>query len=76
MQYQVQTQSQPLGMRISSAAASLLAGVTARYKHYRVYRNTLNELQNLSDRDLNDLGLGRGSLRATALEAANATVKF
>ena len=36
----------------------------------RVYRQTLNELQALSARDLADLGIGRSEIHAIALEAA------
>ena len=36
----------------------------------RIYRTTLTELANLSDRDLTDLGLHRADLRRVAREAA------
>ena len=39
----------------------------------RVYRTTLNELTELSDRDLADLGLHRADLRRVAREAAGIT---
>ena len=38
----------------------------------RVYLQTLYELNNLSDRDLSDLGLVRGDLASVAREAAYA----
>jgi uncharacterized protein YjiS (DUF1127 family) len=37
---------------------------------HRVYRQTLRELQDLSPRELADLGLNRSTLRSVALEAA------
>lgn len=37
---------------------------------YRVYRRTLTELQDLSDRDLADLGLHRSMLRSVAYQSA------
>ena len=40
------------------------------YAAWRVYRNTLNELQSLHNRDLNDLGISRSEIRSIALEAA------
>lgn len=40
------------------------------YAAWRIYRNTLNELRELSDRDLNDLGISRASIRTIALDAA------
>ena len=39
----------------------------------RVYRNTLDELTQLNDRDLADLGLHRADLRRVAREAAGIT---
>lgn len=44
--------------------------VRERYARYRTYRRTLNELGELSERELNDLGLNRSMLRACAYEAA------
>ncbi|MGO4917211.1 DUF1127 domain-containing protein [Pseudogemmobacter sp. W21_MBD1_M6] len=41
-----------------------------RYARYTVYRNTINELSALSDRDLSDLGLGRSMIKSVAYEAA------
>jgi uncharacterized protein YjiS (DUF1127 family) len=35
-----------------------------------VYTTTLNELENLSNRDLADLGLARSGIKAVALQAA------
>jgi uncharacterized protein YjiS (DUF1127 family) len=40
------------------------------WRAYRVYRQTLTELQALSTRELNDLGLNPSMLRTIALEAA------
>ena len=40
------------------------------WRAYRVYRQTLAELQALSPRELNDLGLNATMLRSIALEAA------
>ena len=36
----------------------------------KVYTTTLNELENLSNRDLADLGLARSGIKAVALQAA------
>ncbi|SEK62293.1 DUF1127 domain-containing protein [Pacificibacter marinus] len=44
--------------------------VAQRMARYRVYRETLVELESLTDRDLNDLGLSRAGIKAVALEAA------
>mgnify|MGYP006274038007 CR=1 FL=1 len=40
------------------------------WRAYRVYRQTLAELQALSMRELTDLGLNPSTLRTVALEAA------
>ncbi len=50
--------------------ASFLGGLRKKVAAYRVYRETLNELRSLNDRDLADLGLSRASLKRVALEAA------
>ena len=41
-----------------------------RYAKHRVYRNTLEELQALTGRELADLGMTRGNLKSVAYEAA------
>ena len=47
-----------------------LSAIRAAWSQWRVYRRTLDELSELSDRELSDLGVARGSIRAIALEAA------
>lgn len=42
----------------------------ARFAQYNVYRHTLNELEALSERELDDLGLSSLVLRDVAYEAA------
>ena len=49
---------------------ALKADLAERYTKYRVYRETLDELQTLSGRELNDLGLSRANLKSVAYEAA------
>lgn len=36
------------------------------YRRWRNYRRTVRELDSLSDRDLNDLGIGRADIRRVA----------
>jgi uncharacterized protein YjiS (DUF1127 family) len=53
-----------------SQASGLLSKLVARYKAYRLYRETFDGLNALSNRELADLGLNRSELRAVAQEAA------
>ncbi len=39
------------------------------YKNWRTYRNTLTELDRLSNRDLADLGISRADIRSVARSA-------
>lgn len=48
----------------------LRATLAARVARYRTYRQTLDELAALSDRDLADLGLHRADIRGVARDAA------
>ncbi len=36
------------------------------YRNWRRYRDTVNELSRLSNRELNDLGISRGDIYAVA----------
>lgn len=55
-----------LGERIHA----FFAGLREARQRYRVYRQTLRELNMLSDRDLSDIGLHRSSIDSIAIEAA------
>ena len=50
---------------------TILERVAERRARNKIYRETLNELRALSDRDLSDLGLSRASIHSVACEAAN-----
>ncbi|MGB3177664.1 MAG: DUF1127 domain-containing protein [Albidovulum sp.] len=52
--------------RISAFVTSLR---DSRHR-FKMYRQTVNELSSLSDRELHDLGLNRSSIYAIATEAA------
>jgi uncharacterized protein YjiS (DUF1127 family) len=49
--------------------AEIRRDLAAAWRAHRVYRQTLAELQELSTRELADLGLNRGSLKSAAFEA-------
>ncbi|NIZ11214.1 DUF1127 domain-containing protein [Pseudooceanicola sp. HF7] len=50
--------------------ARFVSNLAFRVARYRVYRNCLEELQNLSNRELRDLGLSRGEIRHVAHQEA------
>ena len=54
----------------SARRAGLIGGLTQRFQRYRTYRQTLEELQSLSERELDDLNIARHSMRAIAYRAA------
>jgi uncharacterized protein YjiS (DUF1127 family) len=43
--------------------------IARSYKNWRTYRNTLSELDRLSNRDLADLGISRSDIRSVARSA-------
>jgi uncharacterized protein YjiS (DUF1127 family) len=51
-------------------ATAMIENLVARYTRYRIYRQTVNELASLSNRELADLGLNRSELRRVAMQAA------
>lgn len=51
--------------------ASLVETAKTRFARYRLYRQTVNELSDLSDRELADLGLHRSMIRRLAMQAAD-----
>lgn len=53
-----------------SRFAGALGGLNRRFEQYKTYRQTLAELETLSDRELLDLGISRQNLRAIAYQAA------
>ena len=46
-------------------------GLFEAWIRHRMYRDTLNQLNTLSDRELQDLGLSRSGLQRAAWESAN-----
>lgn len=59
-------QSISLGVRL----AEIRDTAVAAYGNWRVYRRTLNELRELSVREMADLGINPSMIRRIALEAA------
>ncbi len=54
----------------ATGLASLIEASKTRFVRYRVYRRTVNELSELSNRELADLGLHRSMIRRVAMQAA------
>ena len=54
----------------ATGLASLIEAAKTRYGRYRIYRQTVNELSELSNRELADLGLHRSMIRCLAMQAA------
>lgn len=47
-----------------------LATMRTAIARRKIYAETMNELLDLTDRELNDLGIGRGDLKRIAMHAA------
>lgn len=47
---------------------TFFATLRAKFQQYRLYRQTVNELSSLSNRELADLGLNRSGIKGTAIE--------
>lgn len=62
------------GTSVFSNFADLRGAIANRVDQHRTYSNTLRELESLTNRELNDLGLSRHSLKAIAREAAYGAV--
>lgn len=45
--------------------------ISQRFAKYQKYRETLAELNSLSDREIHDLGVSRANIRDIARDAAN-----
>ena len=56
--------------RFGARSVGIFGGLTQRVQRYRTYRQTLEELEAMSDRELSDLNMSRHSLRAIAYRAA------
>ncbi|MBA5776851.1 DUF1127 domain-containing protein [Stappia sp. F7233] len=43
--------------------------IRQKYRTWKTYQNTVSELSRLSNRELNDLGIGRGDIRFVARQS-------
>lgn len=58
------------GFSFAQRFSALKVELAEKAAKRKVYRTTLKELSDLSDRDLTDLGLSRSMIKGIALEAA------
>lgn len=70
-QMAVATNTSALKGAHSNALNAWIEAAKTRFASYRMYRQTVNELSNLSDRELADLGLHRSMIRRLAKQAAD-----
>lgn len=62
--------SSAAGFGLADRFNAIVADYRAKAAQRKIYRDTLNELRNLSNRDLDDLGLNRTMLKRIAYQAA------
>lgn len=55
---------------IASKITSIFHSLAERYAQARVYRTTVSEMSDLTDRDLADLGISRSMIHSIAYDAA------
>ena len=60
-------------MQPSGHFGVFLKSLAGRFSRYRAYRKTLTELEALSARELEDLGLAHGAIREVAYRSAYGT---
>lgn len=54
----------------SASPMALIEELGVKFKRFRLYRQTVNELSELSGRELADLGLNRSMIKRVAYQAA------
>lgn len=64
------TDTRALGASLAQRLGELRASLADRYAKYKIYRQTVSELANLTDRELADLGIHRSMIGEIAGEAA------
>ncbi len=62
----------PSGAASQSRVAEFFANLRQSFADYRLFQKTYNELNQLADRELADLGITRGDISSIAREAVYA----
>ena len=65
---------EPLAFQLNRVFSHGLAALTLAVTRWRSFRKTVGELSRLSDRELEDLGIGRAEIGRVAKEAAERIV--
>jgi uncharacterized protein YjiS (DUF1127 family) len=60
----------PVGRNEDTKMSRNVNSLYTRFRRWRRYRDTVRELQGLSTRELNDLGIQRGEISRLAREAS------
>ncbi|MCX7300573.1 MAG: DUF1127 domain-containing protein [Rhodobacterales bacterium] len=67
------TDNRASGASLIQKISEFRAAMNDRVAKYKLYRQTLDELARLDDRDLRDLGISRSMIKGIATEAAYGT---
>ena len=62
-----------VGIEAGNRFTAFRADLRQRFEAWKTYRNTVNELNALTNRELADLGLHRSGIRGIAMETAYGT---
>ncbi|WP_114967221.1 DUF1127 domain-containing protein [Alkalilacustris brevis] len=62
--------ARPALLRAAGAVATFFAGLADSWRRHRVFAETYEELNSLSQRELDDIGITRSMITRVALEAA------
>lgn len=65
------TANRTAGFSFRAFADKFIADIKANHARHQAYRTTFDELSRLSDRELNDIGIGRSDIRYVAQQEAD-----
>lgn len=65
----MRSKSAPKGLLARTREKDMTMNIAQKISSWRKYRETVNELGRMSDRELSDLGIGRADIRRVARTA-------
>jgi uncharacterized protein YjiS (DUF1127 family) len=74
MAYYIETQTHSLAERLFATVAAVAQRAARKHARMRIYKDTLEELRALNDRELTEIGFNRSMLEDIAWEAATTKV--